>query len=170
LPKQERQRWLVEKAVELGVARLVPLLARRTVSQPSAEAIDRMRRVVIEASKQCGRNRLMEISPGQSPAEFFQSCPAARPRWLAHPGGLSLATAFSQVARSLQDQTGVEKSPEGEIALAIGPEGGFVDEEVAASARCGWQTVDLGGRILRIETAACGLVAIAALLAGDELR
>ena len=160
LPKQERQRWLVEKAVELGVAHLVPLLTRRTVAQPSAEAIDRMRRVVIEASKQCGRNRLMEIAPGQSPTDFFQSCPAAHPRWLAHPGGLSLATAFSQVVRP----------PAAEIALAIGPEGGFVDEEVAASARDGWQTVDLGARILRIETAACGLAAIAALLAGVELR
>jgi 16S rRNA (uracil1498-N3)-methyltransferase len=160
LPKQERQRWLVEKGVELGVARLVPLVTRRSVAQPSAEALDRLRRTVVEASKQCGRNRLMEIAPSQSPNEFFGNCSAAHPRWLAHPGGLSLAVAFSQAA----------KSPAAEIALAIGPEGGFADEEVAASSQCGWQTVDLGSRILRIETAACGLVAIAALLGEDELR
>jgi 16S rRNA (uracil1498-N3)-methyltransferase len=183
LPKQERQRWLVEKAVELGVARLVPLTARRSVAQPAAEALDRMRRVVVEASKQCGRNRLMEIAAGQSPTEFFENCAAAHPRWLAHPGGLSLAVAFSQVAHSPAGDDvevapgGTEssrgqtraKSPPVEIALAIGPEGGFTDEEVAASGRCGWQAVDLGARILRIETAACGLAAIAALLAAAEL-
>ena len=169
LPKQERQRWLVEKAVELGVARLVPLMARRSVAQPSAEALDRMRRVVVEASKQCGRNRLMEIAPGQSPAEFFRSFAAAHPRWLAHPGGLSLAAAFSQAAQSPRGQERMAGSPRFEIALAIGPEGGFADEEVAAAVPYGWQTVDLGARILRIETAACGLAAIAALLAAVEM-
>jgi 16S rRNA (uracil1498-N3)-methyltransferase len=175
LPKQDRQRWLVEKAVELGVARLVPLTARRSVAQPSADALDRMRRVVIEASKQCGRNRLMEIAAGQSPAEFFQSCPAAQPRWLAHPGGLSLAVAFSQAAHwPPGGQTGMTPtagpSPPSEIALAIGPEGGFADEEVAVASEWSWQAVDLGSRILRIETAACGLAAIAALLAAVKPR
>ncbi len=160
LPKQDRQRWLVEKAVELGVSRLVPLVARRSVAQPSVEALDRLRRVVIEASKQCGRNRLMEVVPGQLPNEFFQNFAAADPRWLAHPGGVSMAVAFSQAAQS----------PTVEIALAIGPEGGFADEEVAAGGQSGWQTIDLGGRILRIETAACGLAAIAALLAAGRQR
>ncbi|HEX4144355.1 MAG TPA: 16S rRNA (uracil(1498)-N(3))-methyltransferase [Pirellulales bacterium] len=160
LPKQDRQRWLVEKAVELGVARFVPLAARRSVAQPSSEAVERMRRTVVEASKQCGRNRLMEIVASQSPCEFFGNCPANHGRWLAHPGGLPLAAAYRQAAQS----------PASEIALAIGPEGGFTDDEVAGATQCGWQTVDLGSRILRIETAAFDLVAIAGLLAAGELR
>jgi 16S rRNA (uracil1498-N3)-methyltransferase len=153
LPKQDRQRWLVEKVVELGVGRLVPLTARRAVSQPSPEALNRLQRVVVEASKQCGRNRLMEIAPGQTPAEFLSGSSEAQVRWLAHPGGQPLALALA--AAPLPS----------EIALAVGPEGGFTPDEVAAADDQGWQTVDLGNRILRIETAACALATAATLLA-----
>src|SRR5487761_1185914 len=68
LPKGDRQRWLVEKAVELGVRRLTPLVTERGVAQPTDKALTRLRRAVIEASKQCGRNRLMEVS---QPVVFF---------------------------------------------------------------------------------------------------
>ena len=70
LPKGDRQKWLVEKAVELGVGRLVPLETARSVAQPTEQALERLRRTVIEASKQCGRNRLMEIASPQSWTEF----------------------------------------------------------------------------------------------------
>jgi 16S rRNA (uracil1498-N3)-methyltransferase len=152
LPKQDRQRWLVEKLVELGVDRLVPLLAARAVAQPSPEALERLGRTVVEASKQCGRNRLMEIASGQKPAEFWQSLASVPVRWLAHPGGAPLPTALA------------EAGPANAAVLAIGPEGGFTDEEVAAAKSSGWQTIDLGNRILRIETAACALATAAALL------
>ena len=62
LPKGDRQRWLIEKAVELGVSRLVPLVTERSVVQPSDQVRARLRKTVIEASKQCGRNRLMEVA------------------------------------------------------------------------------------------------------------
>ena len=62
LPKGDRQRWLVEKATELGVARIVPLLTERSNDRESPAALDKLRRAVIEASKQCGRNRLLEIT------------------------------------------------------------------------------------------------------------
>ena len=158
LPKQDRQRWLVEKMVELGATRLVPLLARRAVAQPSPEALERLRRTVVEASKQCGRNRLMEIAPGQAPAEFFASFDSAPVRLLAHPGAIPLRTALAETSAA------VERATAAEAALAIGPEGGFTDDEVAAAAALGWRKVDLGSRILRIETAACALIAAVALL------
>src|SRR5687768_11687842 len=60
LPKGDRQRWLVEKLTELGVTELVPLATERGVAQPTASALDRLRRGVVEAAKQCGRNRLMQ--------------------------------------------------------------------------------------------------------------
>jgi 16S rRNA (uracil1498-N3)-methyltransferase len=66
LPKGERQRWLIEKAVELGVARIIPLTTKRGVAQPTAAATERLRRAVIEASKQCGRNRLLEIGEARA--------------------------------------------------------------------------------------------------------
>src|SRR5262245_60455622 len=62
LPKGDRQKWLVEKATELGVTRLVPLITERGVAQLVESALERLRRAVIEASKQCGRNKLMEIA------------------------------------------------------------------------------------------------------------
>ena len=78
LPKGDRQRWLVEKAVELGVAELVPLETQRGVAQPSDAALERLRRSVIEASKQCGRNRLMEIGSAQSWRAFYATAPRRR--------------------------------------------------------------------------------------------
>ena len=85
LPKGDRQKWLVEKAVELGVARIIPLRTSRSVAQPVEQALARLKRAVIEASKQCGRNRLMEISEPQEWADFASAAPAGGVRLLAHP-------------------------------------------------------------------------------------
>src|SRR5205823_14535109 len=71
LPKGERQKWLIEKATELGVTRIVPLVTERGVAQPVESALDRLRRGVIEASKQCGRNRLMEIAQSKTASVLF---------------------------------------------------------------------------------------------------
>ena len=150
LPKGERQRWLVEKATELGASRLVPLITQRSVAQPTAETIGRLQRAVIEASKQCGRNRLMEIAepvkwhalialPSESPAAM---------RLVAHPGGKSLSQVVPHAAK---------------ICFAVGPEGGFTDDEIQLAIDSGWRTVGLGPRILRIETAAFALLAAIAL-------
>ncbi|MCL4204968.1 MAG: 16S rRNA (uracil(1498)-N(3))-methyltransferase [Pirellulaceae bacterium] len=152
LPKGDRQRWLVEKAVELGVAQLVPLVTKRGVAQPVDRALDRLRRAVVEASKQCGRNRLMEISSPQTLAECFAAAPLGCQRWLAHP------CASAQPLRELLQQ--VTHDP---LLAAVGPEGGFTDDEIAAAGpEC--QLVTLGPRILRIETVALAVASGVALL------
>jgi 16S rRNA (uracil1498-N3)-methyltransferase len=150
LPKGERQRWLVEKAVELGVAELVPLETERGVAQPSDAALERLRRSVIEASKQCGRNRLMEIGSAQSWRVFHAAQPGDGLRFLAYPGGTALRTVRPHRAADLSCAT---------VQAAIGPEGGFTDEEIGEATKAGWTTVDLGPRILRVETAAIALAA-----------
>ncbi len=151
LPKGDRQRWLVQKAVELGVRRLVPLRTERSVAQPAAGAMKRLRRAVIEASKQCGRNRLMEIAEPQTWRDYLTGRASPSYRLLAHP--------------QRRDQTGGIRLPaitgDDPAYLSVGPEGGFTDEEVSAALAAGWQAVDLGPRILRIETAAVLLVALA---------
>ena len=79
VPKVDRFRWLVEKATELGVGRLIPLQTARSVVSPGALKLDKMRQAVIEACKQSGRNRLMEIEPVTSWREFVSgSVPTAR--------------------------------------------------------------------------------------------
>jgi 16S rRNA (uracil1498-N3)-methyltransferase len=179
LPKGERQRFLVEKAVELGVARLVPLETQRGVAQPTESAQERLRRAVIEASKQCGRNRLMEVAAATPLGKYATAAPQGAARLIAHPDGQPIPNDLSEVG---QTGSGVFFGPTGNhmenlptekvsralepapsfrpaVYLAVGPEGGFTDEEIAAAHAAGWRPVSLGSRILRVETAALALAA-----------
>lgn len=156
LPKGERQSWLVEKAVELGVWRMVPLVAARSVAQPTRQALDRLRRHVIEASKQCGRNRLMEISAPMEFAQFVQTSKNSMARWIAHPNH---ASPLTTAVRSVAGQVSMGNLAGG-AWLAVGPEGGFTEEEVASALAAGWKPVSLGPRVLRVETAVVFLVAL----------
>jgi 16S rRNA (uracil1498-N3)-methyltransferase len=145
LPKGDRAQFLVEKLTELGAAVLVPLRTTRSVVHPGETRLEKLRRYVIEASKQCGRNVLMEVA---LPADWETYCargdlPALR--LLAHPGGAA------------PDRGGGR-----DCAVAVGPEGGFTDAEVEAARAAGWRPVGLGPRILRVETAALALAALAA--------
>jgi len=169
LPKGDRQRWLVEKAVELGVARIVPLVTARSVrvalasrqghaTRPVALASrqwdpSRLRRTVIEASKQCGRNRLMEIAEPRAWADYVADAGDAPCRLLAQPCGHPTVTGPLSAADGHHPQ-----GWSGRVFLAVGPEGGFTDEEVSLAVAAGWRTIDLGPRILRVETAALMLV------------
>jgi 16S rRNA (uracil1498-N3)-methyltransferase len=154
LPKGDRQQWLVEKAVELGVMAIVPLIAERSVAQPVASAIARLERMVIEASKQCGRNRLLEIGPPQRWTTFASESDSAQIRLLTHPGGKPFRSALP---------TKSDGATARGVIAAIGPEGGFTSEEVQHAVAAGWTTVDLGPRVLRVETAAVAIAAWCAL-------
>jgi 16S rRNA (uracil1498-N3)-methyltransferase len=147
LPKGDRQKWLVEKLTELGATTLVPLITERSVALPAASALERLRRSVIEAAKQCGRNRLMQIADAQMWANWIAS--DSHRRFIAHPGGTALANL--DLTQPVATQ------------LSIGPEGGFTDAEVAAATDAGWQAVAMGPRILRVETAAICLATAVAL-------
>ena len=150
LPKGDRQKWLVEKLTELGVTKLVPLETERGVAQPTPGALDRLRRSTIEAAKQCGRNRLMTIATPQPWEEYATAQPSDSKsrRLVAHFGGAPL-TVSSLAEAALTE-------------LAVGPEGGFTEDEIAAALAAGWRIVDLGPRILRVETAAVALAAVVA--------
>lgn len=137
-PRGERLDWLVEKAVEIGVERLIPLRTARTVVDPRPTKLDRLRRLIIEASKQCGRNRLMVIEPPTTWAALVAE-DRIDDRLFAHPGAPPVAGLPSPATPAL---------------LAIGPEGGLTDDEVAGALARGWQPFGLGATILRVETAA----------------
>lgn len=156
LPKGDRQRWLIEKAVELGVTRLTPLVTTRGVAQPTETALERLQRAGIEAAKQCGRNRLMEIAEPIDLAAFCQRLPSDQTRWLAHVAGQPLG------------KQAFPSSLPASISAAVGPEGGFTDQEVQTACGLGWQAVTLGTRILRVETAAIALAAHVAILSDQN--
>ncbi len=153
VPKGERFAWLVEKATELGVDRVVPIVTERSVVDPRATKLDRLRRSIVEASKQCGRNRLMVLEQPLPWSAWLAEPAAAALRLVAHPGGLPPCSWPR--ARHGED-----------AALAIGPEGGFTDQEVEAACAAGWTRGSLGATLLRVETA--GLVGCAAILALGE--
>lgn len=142
LPKGDRVQFLVEKLTELGVSSFIPLLTERSIVQPREGKMDKLERYVIEASKQCGRNILMHIAP---PTFWKSYCTRpGLPEWkiVAQPGGAS----FDWPAAC-------------DLAAAVGPEGGFTEEELRLAVAAGWRPVSLGPRILRIETAALVLAA-----------
>ena len=143
LPKGDRGEFVIEKLTELGVRRFVPLRTAQTIVQPRESKLDRLQRTVIEASKQCGRCLLMEVTALTEWADYLrQRCHGNRNRWLAHPDPQAIPLREVVI------------DPTQPVHVAVGPEGGFRDGEVAEAVAAGWQIVSLGPRILRVETAA----------------
>ncbi|HEX8225955.1 MAG TPA: 16S rRNA (uracil(1498)-N(3))-methyltransferase [Allosphingosinicella sp.] len=147
--KRGRIDWLVEKATELGVARLVPVLTRRTVVDRLN--LDRLRAHIVEAAEQCERTSLAELAEPLKLEALLAGWPADRRLYFAdEAGGAPLAA---------------EPSP---AAILVGPEGGFTDEERAAvRALPQARPIGLGPRILRADTAALAAVALWMRTAGD---
>lgn len=159
LPKGDRQRFLIEKLAELGVAQFVPVLMERSVARTNNAVIQRLRRYVIEAAKQCGRNVLMEISdevPISKLDDLFAE--EMRAKFLLHP--LALGSVGQQTPRQV-----LADIPDKIVVLA-GPEGSFTDQEVDFVLRLGFQPLDLGKRILRTETACIAAAALFLTVAG----
>lgn len=145
LPKPDRARELIERLTELGVKSVTPLVGRRTQRPPSESQLEKLRRGAIEACKQCGRNELLQIMPSQSAVEFF-AVTHNTVRLIAHPSNDSISLS------DLGDSS--------EVKAAIGPEGGWTEDEVRVAVEQGFQCVDLGRRIYRIETAATVVAAV----------
>ena len=154
LPKGDRQKWLLEKLTEIGCHRLIPLQTERGVAQCSDQVLERLRRQVVEATRQCHRACLMPISPKRTiascVAEYRHDHAAG---WIAHPRS---ANDFRQCDLSCLMQMSLPQR----VLILIGPEGGFTRQEVDQAIEFGAQPLDLGPRILRVETAAILLTAI----------
>jgi 16S rRNA (uracil1498-N3)-methyltransferase len=148
IPKSDRFRWLVEKATELGVSRLIPLQTMRSVTEPGSNKLDKMRTTVIEACKQSGRDRLMTIDAVTDWKSFLRNAPEIGALVLADPAGAAFADVW---------QTRLSDRP---VVLLVGPEGGFTEAEVEQAVEAGGRRVSLGPNILRTETAAIALAAL----------
>jgi 16S rRNA (uracil1498-N3)-methyltransferase len=143
LPRGDRAQFLLEKLTELGVTSFTPLRTARSVVHPRETKLDKLQRYVIEASKQCGRNVLLEVRPLIEWPAFCSAADLPPRRVLAHPGGEKRC-----------------QEPFVDTVAAVGPEGGFTEDEVALAKAAGWRMLDLGPRILRVETAAIALAVI----------
>ena len=149
--------WIVEKAVEMGVSQLVPIAAQRSVIQLSGERrekrVQHWRRIAVAASEQSGRNRLMEVCPPMSLIDWLNGKASGLLCVVCHPD------AETPFASAIRDH-------DGDIALLVGPEGGWSDEELSLMAEHGLRPVQFGARVLRTETAGIALMAAAAAIKG----
>lgn len=154
--KFDRMEWAIEKCTELGVARILPLIARRTDARLAAAAtkrVERWRRIANQASEQSRRSAPSEIA-----------LPAKVSEITALDAPLRVVLAESEDRRTLNHVLRQSRNREqgSETALAIGPEGGWTPEELQSFQSAGWISASLGTTILRAETAAIAATAIVA--------
>ncbi len=153
----ERMDLTIQKAVELGVTRIVPVESARSVvrldGERAAKRQQHWQQVAISACEQCGRNRIPEVRTISPLDAWLAAMEADTLRWILLPGA---DTALRDLPR-----------PQKSVELLVGPEGGFTDDETGAARRAGYRPVRLGPRVLRTETAAPALLAALQALWGD---
>ena len=154
LQSGEKMDLTVQKAVELGVSRIVPVTSRRSVVRLDGDRalrrVEHWRGVAISACEQCGRNRVPDVSPLEGLERWLdKTADTGSVRLMFAPGSAQTLDSIAPPA------------PGGQVELLIGAEGGLAPEEVEKAAHAGFVAIRLGPRILRTETA--GLAALAAI-------
>jgi 16S rRNA (uracil1498-N3)-methyltransferase len=148
--KRAQTDWLVEKATELGAAKLIPVITQRTIAE--RVRLDRLEAIAVEAAEQCGRTLLPQISEPTSLKQLIGREPSRKLYFADERGGEPAASAFQP----------------GPAHILTGPEGGFSDDERSViRAAPGSVPISLGPRILRAETAALAALAAYMAVAGD---
>ncbi|MBQ8966752.1 RsmE family RNA methyltransferase [Ruminococcus sp.] len=158
VPKSDKLELIVQKAVELGVSEIVPVLTLRCVSRPDGKSFrkkqERLCKIALEAAKQCGRS----IVPRVGDMISLDECAA---RLGEHEKGL---VCYEKGGRPLREVVGADSR---DIGIFIGSEGGFEESEVEKCRSCGAEVIGLGSRILRCETAPLAAAAIVMSLTGN---
>src|SRR6266567_3678823 len=150
--KFDRMEWAIEKCAELGVSRIVPVIAHRTdahLASAAAKRAERWRRIALQAAEQSRRASPPEIA---APLKLQEAVSVAS-------GDLRIVLAESEQQVLLREV--VATPPRGGIVLAVGPEGGWAEDELQVFQKSGWISASLGPTILRAETAAIAATAIA---------
>lgn len=161
LLKGEKFDLVVQKATELGVTRLQPLITARAdvrIREPedAARKSERWQRIALEASKQCGRARLMQVSAPVDLDEFFRSV-----------AGVQVKVVFTERDGESFDYAFETKRDFKSVIAMVGSEGGWTGDELAQAQSAGWKLVTLGGRTMRAETAAIAAVTLLQHRFGD---
>lgn len=150
IPKKDKMDYIVEKATELGVSRIIPVTTERTIPEwndaKRAVIVERWRKIAREAAKQCGRSDIPEISPIAPFEELAVS-----------DHDLKLIAALSDKAIKLKDAL---KNGGGNTTVAIGPEGDFTPKEAEDALRAGFKIVSLGPRVLKSDTAGLAVLSM----------
>jgi 16S rRNA (uracil1498-N3)-methyltransferase len=162
--KFDHYEWGIEKLTELGVARITPVLARRTekhLAQAAAKRVERWRRIALESAKQSRRSDLPEIDEPIALKDAIANSSAPHKLLLAETEQDNTLVAALQ-SHTIPDGPAAEHNHA--LTLAIGPEGGWTQDELQLFTANSWQPVTLGQRILRAETAAIAALSICSAL------
>jgi len=164
--KFDHMEWAIEKATELGIACITPILARRTekhLAQSALKRSERWRRIALEASKQSRRTTIPEVSDPIPLKQALEQEKSPNRILLSETEQALTLTAALEDSNRHHAIASEQPNPDPPIthALAIGPEGGWTPEEISLFTQHNWQPVTLGPRILRAETAAIAAIAIA---------
>lgn len=153
IPKKNKMDYIVEKATELGVDTIIPVVTARTIPDwdetKRSDVVLRWQKISKEASKQCGRVTLPQVKPLSGLEEAIKNS-----------NGYALKLMAALAGETVKLKNALKGCPEGMIAVAIGPEGDFTPEEIRMAAKSGFKTVDLGPRVLKSDTAALAVLAI----------
>ena len=151
LPKQNRFEAIIEKATELGVDKIQPLISERTIARPK-DKLERWRRIAKESSEQSGRDTIPEIGDVRKLDDWLKEVAALKDDWLfLFCWELEKTTTVREVLSAHRDSN---------IVVLIGPEGGFSEREVLAIKTAGGISASLGSRILKTDTAAISVLAM----------
>jgi 16S rRNA (uracil1498-N3)-methyltransferase len=149
--------WAIEKCTELGATRIIPVIARRTDAHlvtAARKRVERWRRIAHEAAQQSRRQRVPQID---DPVKLKTALE------IGLDGETGVRLLLNENERAKKICTALDKNSS-EVAFAVGPEGGWTDEELAQFEAAGWQSVTLGTTVLRAETAAIAAIAAAAAI------
>ena len=156
LPSGDKMDYIVQKAVELGVKAITPIIAERSQGRLHGEQaqkkIARLNLIAVSACEQCGRNRIPTIALPLALADWLDQSKTDQHRYVLAP--------------KQREMLSITKSVKS-LSLLVGPEGGFTEQELALTKQHGLKVLSLGKRILRTETASLAAISILQWCAGD---
>ena len=164
IPKKTRMDYIAEKATELGVSRIIPVTTERTIPEwndaKKASIVERWRKLAREAAKQCGRPDIPQIRPITDFKRAITGavCSGENDDSTAPVYNLKLLATLADDAITLKDA--LKSSREGNIIIAIGPEGDFTPEEAEDARSAGFKIVSLGPRVLKSDTAGLAVLSM----------
>jgi 16S rRNA (uracil1498-N3)-methyltransferase len=172
VPKSDKMDWIIQKSVELGVSKVIPIITERTVVRPEkgriekdkkeANKIKRWNRIAMESAKQCGRGKIPVVYDFLTFEEAMKK--ASVSDILIIPYELEEEINIKEF---LKNNEFTDSKKYRDIALIVGPEGGFTREEIYMAVKTGFRPVSLGPRIMRVETAAIAVLTIIMYEMGD---
>jgi 16S rRNA (uracil1498-N3)-methyltransferase len=154
LPKGDKMETVIQKGTEIGAARFLPFLSERTVVQydakKEAKRTERWQKIAKEAAEQAHRNRVPQVTSVLTWKQLLGQAKEADAAWICYE-----KEAGQQLKPAIQEAAAAGKLGQGKrVLIAVGPEGGFTEQEIKQAEEAGFRSVSLGARILRTETAA----------------